>query len=243
MFRMMLTLFAVMLSWMFSPDDGGGGSGDSGGDNSGNDGNSGGSGQQSGSDGGSGGNGRSFSQEDVDRIAGRRATESAASAQQRIADDLGVSLDEAKTIIAGHQEQQRANQTELEQVKTDKQKAETDRDSYKGQYETLLKSSSLASAFQAAGAKPGYVELLVGASSTSDLKITKDGKVEGLDAIVTARKESHPDLFEAQTQQDGGDNGGNRQGQQHRSADANGQQTGGGRPQNLKQALQQYYGN
>lgn len=241
MFRMMFALFAVMLSWMFSPDDGGG-SGDSGGGsgNNNDDGNS--------ENSNNSGDGKTFSQEDVNRIAGQRATESAEAAQRRVADDLGVPLADAKRIIKEAQEREESQKSELEKEKTARQKAEERATKAETLANERFVSAELKGALRDAGINKDRISAAVKLADTDKLSVKNDS-VDGLDTVVKAVKDGYPEWFEASSDnKDGKDkNGqsgkGSQQGNQQRAADANGQQTGGGRPKNLKQALQQHYGN
>lgn len=69
---------------------------------------------------------KTFSQDDVNRIAAREKEQGRQAAAQSLADDLGVSLEEAKTIIKEHRDRSEAEKSEAQRAKeaADREKAE-----------------------------------------------------------------------------------------------------------------------
>lgn len=72
-----------------------------------------------------------FTQADLDRHAGRRAAEAKRAAAKEFADELGVSLDQAKQIIADRQAAAEAEKTEIQKAQDARQAAERERDEAK----------------------------------------------------------------------------------------------------------------
>lgn len=85
---------------------GGGGGGGAGGDGGGN-----------GNDGNGGDADRRFTQSDVDRAASARAAEAKRKAESDLAQQLGVSVDDAKKIIAAHQAQDDKDKTDAQRAR------------------------------------------------------------------------------------------------------------------------------
>lgn len=73
---------------------------------------------------------KTFTQEELNRIAAREKQEGQRAAQQQVADDLGVSLDEAKRIIQEHHSREEADKTEAQRAReqADREKAEAERE-------------------------------------------------------------------------------------------------------------------
>lgn len=257
MLRLVGTLFLFMIAWMFSPDGGGSGgdgsgSGDQGGGSGSNQGGS--QGGQSGSTQGQGSSqqsstqgtgdsstGRTFSQDDVNSAAGRARGEGREAAERQIAQDLGVSLDEAKTIIQGHQEAQRQNQTELERLQGDHQKATSERDSAQEQVFELESDIAIRDELDALDVKPTRAKAALRQVDKEALDVDESGNLKGVKEAVAKVKEDLPEFFNEPADDDQSNGQGSEAGQQRTAADASGQQTGGGRPRNLQEALQAHY--
>lgn len=60
-----------------------------------------------------------FTQEELNRIAAREKAQGRAAAEKQLAEDLGVTIEEAKAIITAHREQEEANKTEHQKAMED----------------------------------------------------------------------------------------------------------------------------
>lgn len=159
--------------------------------------------------GGSGGEGdppRTFTQEDVNRIAAREKNQGRQAATQELADDLGVSLDEAKSIIQEAQQKQEAEKSEAQKAKDaadrEKQdaateKAEAARERYEARVERALLRAGIDGDDETKLSRISrMITVEVGASQ------------EDITADVEQIKTDFPELFG--TKDEGGNGGGRK---------------------------------
>lgn len=187
-------------------DDGDGGSGAGSGDGSGSGSGDSGAGSGSGASSesgsgagaGSGSGERQFTQAEVDRMVGDRATSIRNAERERVAALLGVDPDEAAKIVAAHREREQAQLTEAERAA---QAAQADREAAaaeRAQARNVLRDTYVEAALVAAGIPAEHAERGRGlVSLTVEDGMTPDDLKARATEAVAAVKAEWPELFAA----------------------------------------------
>lgn len=164
----------------------------------------GGGGQQGGQGGGGQGDPpdspRTFTQEELDRIATREKQRGEQAAQRQVAEDLGVSLDEAKRIITEHRTREESEKSEAQKARdqAEKEKADAEKakaDAARERYDTRVERALLRAGVPDDEGKLDRVKRMVTAEVDADQ--------DAISADVAQLKEDFPQLF-AQQQSNGG---------------------------------------
>lgn len=196
--------------YYFAPDEGGGSGGGGEGGNSGGDGGGNSGGGSSGGDGGGAGGGeRTLTQADVDRIVSQRVNETKTATERQVAESLGVSIDEAKRIIAEAKEQEDAQKTEAQRAReaADAEKAAA------AEEKKTAASDRHAAKVERALLRAGVTDeddekldkRLTRLSRLIDVEVGADEAA--IKAAVDALKVEEPALFGTPAGEGGGDNG------------------------------------
>ena len=185
--------------------DSGGSTGEGGGSGTGS--GEGGSGTgEGGGDPGSGGEGggetRTFTQEDVNRIATREKNQGRQAATQELAEELGVSLDEAKSIIQEARKKEESEKSEAQKAKDaadrEKQEAETAKaEAARERYEARVERALLRAGID------GDDESKLSRLSRM-ITVEVDASQEDINADVDQIKTDFPELFGAKEEGGGG---------------------------------------
>lgn len=69
---------------------------------------------------------KAMSQDDVNRLLGKTRSEAKRAAQKEIADELGISVEEAKALLTKQREADEAQMTEAEKIRAEAEKMKTD---------------------------------------------------------------------------------------------------------------------
>lgn len=161
-----------------------------------------------GTDGGDGGDadkdgdGKKFTQADLKRIAAKEKAEGKRAAEKALADSLGVSLDEAKKIIAKHRETEDANKSEAERerekAKQEREAAEAEkREAAAEKHEARIERALVAAGFSGDDKRLARVRKMV----TVEVGASYDDVL----ADVNEAKTEFPELFTSKTPDDGKD--------------------------------------
>lgn len=152
---------------------------------------------------------KSFSQKDVDKIAGNRAKDAAKSAEktayERLLTELGAeSLDDLKEGYKGFKIVQEETQTEADKAKAEAERIKGERDEARKATEEALKladdrliQADLKGALRDGGIQAEYLPLALRLADTSTVEIT-DGEVKGVSDVVEAVKQASPVWFGAE---------------------------------------------
>jgi hypothetical protein len=146
---------------------------------------------------------KTFTQEEMDRHAIRRAAEAKRAASKDLADQLGVSVDEAKKIIEGHRAKAEAEKTEVERAKEAESaaKAEADQakqEAAKERFETRV-YRKLSAAGVGAGMEDEAAEKQI-ARARRLLDVTLEATDEEIAGQIAEIKNDVPGLFTAKTE-------------------------------------------
>lgn len=144
---------------------------------------------------------KEFHTKEFERVGKKMRSEGGEAREKAIADEFGVSLEEAKQMIADYREIQVATETETETERKAREKAEGERDEAKQREADALKLADRR--FVESEAKIALVEAGVNASripkllSDPDLPTpaVEDEKVTGTEAFVEAAKKEYPEWF------------------------------------------------
>lgn len=186
---LLVTVFALPALALRQGGEGGEGGGGEGGDG----GEGGGEGGEGGGGGGGEGEERTFTQADVTRIAKREQDKGRKAAASKLAEELGVSVDEAKRIIAEHRSREEAEKSEAQKAReaADAEKAEAAKAreaAARDRYDTRVERALLRAGVPDAGDKLDRVKRMVTADVDSD--------DDAIRADVDALKKEFPQLFE-----------------------------------------------
>jgi hypothetical protein len=149
-----------------------------------------------------GSSGRTFTQADVDKIAGRRASEGEKAAARRLLEELGVKdVGEAKKVIEAARKAAEKDKTELERERTKATEAAAAAESAKREAATAKAQLKIDRLLLDAGAQPGRLGRL---SKMVFVEIDDDADD---DAIKEAIESVKTDFAEAFTKTDDADSG------------------------------------
>lgn len=183
--------------YLCSSDQGG-----SGGDDGGNGGGGDGGGGNEGGDGG-GAPAKTFTQADLDRAAGARAAEAKRKAEKDIADALGVSVEEAKQIIADRRTADDQDKSDAQKAKDAADRAKAEADTAKADAQRERMSARIERALMREKVRDDRLD-----SSIKLLEVAPDATDEEVTAAVVAFKESTPEFFGEADPDNGGKGGG-----------------------------------
>lgn len=132
-----------------------------------------------------------FSQEEVTAIAAREKDQGARAAQQQLAEELGVPLEEAKSILAAHQQAEQEKKSQEERLA--ERQAELDKrdEDLKAEAHKLTVAQHLVLAGVTDATKQGRIVAIL----QSEGKIPLGAKPDDISAAVAKLKEEEPTLF------------------------------------------------
>lgn len=132
-----------------------------------------------------------LTQEEVNAIAAREKDQGARAAEQRISEELGVPLDEAKSILAAHRQAEQEKKSQEERLA--ERQAELDKrdEDLKAQSHKL----SVAQHLILAGVTDTTKQNRIVAILEAEGKIPQGVKPDDISAAVTKLKEEEPHLF------------------------------------------------
>lgn len=171
-------------------------------------------GGQNGGQGGQGGDGSggaadpTFSQADLDRVAGRARAEAQRAAQRELAEKLGLSFDDAKKIIDAHNEAEAKNKTEAERLRDEAAAAKAEADKAKADAAAERFASKVERKLAAAGVGKGLADeeaAKVMARAVRLVNLATDASDDELSAEIDALKADVPGLFAEAAAAAGGD--------------------------------------
>lgn len=137
-------------------------------------------------------NEKTFTQADVDKAASARAAEAKRKATSDLAEQLGVSVDEAKKIIAAHQSAEDAQKTEAQRAKEAADQAKAEADAAKAEAAAERQAARVERALIKDHVRDDCLE-----DSLSLLKVAPEATPEELTAAIEAFKERRPEFFDA----------------------------------------------
>lgn len=136
-----------------------------------------------------------FTQEDLDRIAGKSREDGRAAYEKELLKSLGVdSVDAAKEALEAHRAAEDANKTDLERVTAERDRAVQEAEATKAEATRIIAVTRMEGALRDAGINP---ERLPAALKLVDLgALTVEGtEVSGVSEAVESVKESSPEWF------------------------------------------------
>jgi DNA-binding transcriptional MerR regulator len=135
------------------------------------------------------GDDKQFSQADLDRFAGRRAAEAKKAAAKELADQLGMTLDEAKALIENHRQAEEAKKDELTRAQEAAAQAKADADAARAEAARLAREQMIDRKLVAAGVGSGHpAEAREGllTRARAALQLAADADAEAIDAEIAA---------------------------------------------------------
>jgi hypothetical protein len=147
-----------------------------------------------------GGGEKTFTQAEVDRAANARAAEAKRKATSDLAEQLGVSVEEAKTIIAASRASEDAQKTEAQKAKDAADAAKLEADAAKVEATAERMAAKIERALIRNHVRDDCLD-----DSLSLLKVDAEATPEEITAAITAFAERRPEFFDAE-----GEGGGKR---------------------------------
>jgi hypothetical protein len=138
------------------------------------------------------GNEKTFTQADVDKAASAQAAEAKRKATADLAEQLGVTVDEAKKIIAAHQSAEESQKTEAQRAKEAADAAKAEADEAKAEAARERQAAKIERALIKDHIRDDCLE-----DSLALLKVDADASPEEFTAAIAAFKERRPEFFEA----------------------------------------------
>jgi len=142
---------------------------------------------------------KTFSQDDVNRLMGERAAQAKTAAVKEIAEQLGVPVDDAKSIIEKHIKAEKAAMSEAEKAAAD---AKTDREAAAMELTAARlerTSARVTNALSTAGVTDEKTRTEIAVLVAAKLDMSQEATSEQVTAAVNAVKEAVPMLFTAST--------------------------------------------
>jgi hypothetical protein len=136
-----------------------------------------------------------YTDKDLDKYKGTARKEGRQAAERELAEQLGVSIDEAKQIIKNHQAEQEKQKTDLDREKEARRKAEETATAKEKAANERIKKTELKLALRNADINPERLDMALRLADLDKLTIADDGNVEGLDEVVSAVSEASPEWF------------------------------------------------
>lgn len=140
-------------------------------------------------------------QKDLDKRFGTEKREAAAAKEREIAESLGVTVEEAKQIIADHKAVQEATETEMERLQREVAEKDAAIASANEEKQNALRladerlvDSEARTALVGSGVDPKRVHKILGDRDLEKPTVS-EGKVEGVDDYVEAARKEWPELF------------------------------------------------
>lgn len=138
-----------------------------------------------------------YTDKDVDKFKGDARREGREAAERQVAETLGVSIEEAKTIIAERRQSDEQSKSDLEKANARAAAAEQRAEQAETLAETRLVDAEMRTAMLEAGVPPERVKSALRLAGRDAVKVGKEGAVEGIKESVEALKTSDSYLFEA----------------------------------------------
>jgi hypothetical protein len=135
---------------------------------------------------------KTFTQADVDKAASARAAEAKRKATSDLAEQLGVSVDEAKKIIAASKASEEAQKTEAQRAKEAADQAKAEADEAKAEAARERQAARIERALIKDHIRDDCLE-----DSLALLNVAPEATPEELTAAIEAFKERRPEFFEA----------------------------------------------
>lgn len=146
---------------------------------------------------------KEFHTKEFERVGKKIRSEGGEAKEKEIADELGVPLAEAKTMLAEYQEIQAATATDTETERKAREKAEVQRDEEiqkrkdaDQRADERLKRSELKLALLAQGAREDRLARLMREANLSEVEVEED-EVKNLEPVIELLKEEIPEWFGA----------------------------------------------
>lgn len=136
---------------------------------------------------------KTFTQADVDKAASARAAEAKRKATSDLAEQLGVSVDEAKKIIAASKASEEAQKTEAQRAKEEADAAKQQADAEKAEAAAERMAARIERALLKNHVRDDCLD-----DSLALLKVDADASPEEITAAVTAFAERRPEFFGAE---------------------------------------------
>lgn len=146
---------------------------------------------------------KTFTQEDLDKYAGRRVGEAKRKAQQELADQLGVSVDEAKKIIEEKRQADEASKTEVDKAKEAAEQSKREADAAKAEAAKERFENRVYRKLSAAGVGAGMEDEAAEkqiARARRLLDVTVEATDDEIAAQIAEIKNDVPGLFTAKTE-------------------------------------------
>lgn len=132
-----------------------------------------------------------FTQAQVDQMVGRRASEAKRAAAKELAEQLGMTVDEAKTLIEERRQAAEAEKTELQKAQARATAAETERDQARSEKVQADRQALIDRKLLAAGVGQNATDqataekLLVRARAALAITLPADADADATDAEIT----------------------------------------------------------
>ncbi len=172
-------------------------SGGDGPDDQGGDGGTGGGDPPPGTRGGAGAGGKTFTQEELDAVAGKARTEGRTAAEKELLKSLGIdSVEAAQAALKAHRDAEEASKTELQRAQDEAARLTAEVEAVKAQATTAVALSRLEGALRDAGVNPARIPAALRLVELDKLKV-EGTEVTGLLEAVESVKATSPEWFGA----------------------------------------------
>jgi hypothetical protein len=145
--------------------------------------------------------GRKFTQAELDKLAGRRAAEAERAAAKKLAEKLGMSVDDAVQLIADHKAAEDAKKDELTRAQEAAATAQRDAEAARAEAARLQRESLIERKLVAAGVGSGHPadkREAVLTRARAALVLAADADPEAIDAEIANTVELIPGLIAPQ---------------------------------------------
>lgn len=143
-----------------------------------------------------GGSGTTFTQAQVDAFNAETRRKAAEAEQRRVLEALGVQdVDSAKAIIDAAKAADEAAKTELQKAQEENARLKAAADAATAKATNTLVLSKVENALRDAGINPARVEGALLLAPLSEVKVSDNGAVEGVEDVVKAVQAKSPEWF------------------------------------------------
>jgi ribosomal protein L13E len=136
-----------------------------------------------------------YTDRDLDKYKGTARKEGREAASRELADQLGVSVDEAKQIISDHRKREEAQKTELDKANERIKELESKSQTTAEKAAARIKKTELKLALRNEGINPERLDMAVRLADLDSLEVDDEGNVAGLEDVVKAVSEASPEWF------------------------------------------------
>lgn len=139
---------------------------------------------------------QTFTQKDLNKVAGQRAKEAEQRAINRILEQTGAeSIDDVLSGFSEYQGIQEAVTTEADRANEKAERLEKRAKAAEERYTSTLRDYALRDALRDAGINPERLKGAMRLADASALQVDKDGNVSGIEDVVEAVREEAPEFF------------------------------------------------